>query len=136
MEDKFQFKGRVTYQKIVKAQDPTLVLFKLKLIDHDHYNSMPTSPTSSDFHSQLIEDSKAIQKDLSSKIDSSKEFSALIARKPLTFLLEVSIDDIIIIYGHFNHKEQFITEKYLVVNKQKPAATPPHLTYPTKKDKH
>ncbi|MGX7109206.1 hypothetical protein [Facklamia miroungae] len=86
MSEKFQYKGQVSYQKIIKASDPTLVLFKLKLIDH------PLNPTN------LI----------------GKEFTALIARKALTFMFEVIIGDYILIYGHFNAKNQFITEKYLI----------------------
>ncbi|MCR8969503.1 hypothetical protein [Facklamia sp. 7083-14-GEN3] len=86
MADKFQYKGIVIYQKIIKASDPTLVLFKLKLIKH------PLNPI------ELI----------------NQEFTALIARKSLTFMYEVMLGDQILIYGHFNNKKQFITEKYLI----------------------
>ncbi|MBG9980834.1 hypothetical protein HZY91_07815 [Facklamia sp. DSM 111018] len=91
MEEKVQFKGQVTYQKIIKASQPTLVLFKLKLLDH------PLNPP------LLI----------------GQEITAIIARKALTFMLDVSKDDQIVIFGHYNQRKQLIIEKYLIESKSK-----------------
>lgn len=90
MTQKQQFKGIVTSQKLIKASDPTLVLFKLNLID------CPMNPKHL-IHQDLV---------------------AIIARNPLTFLLEVQLYDRIIIYGHFNQRKQFVTERYLIEKHQ------------------
>lgn len=87
--EKYQFKGWVSQQKIIKAQDPTLVLFKIRLVNH------PINPNH--------------------QID--QEMTSLIAKQALTFLLQVQVGDLVIIYGHYNNKGQFITEKYLVQEK-------------------
>ena len=42
---------------------------------------------------------------------------AIFARKALTFMLEVQVGDIISIYGHYNQRQQFIIEKYLIKQK-------------------
>lgn len=106
MTEKQQFKGIVTSQKIIKASDPTLVLFKLKLIDSS------------------INPKSLIQ----------KEIVALIVRRPLTFLLEVQPNDLIIIYGHFNQRKQFIVERYLIQNHQTQKTQKIVQRYPKRKE--
>lgn len=132
MAKKSQFKGQVTYQKIIKAEDPTLVLFKLALINSNDTEIPPDLPTNSLQGNPLIE-KPLTNKENDTDILTSEEFTALIARKPLTFLLEVGIGDIIIIYGHFNYKKQFITEKYLIQFKENNTTIPAHLIYPQQK---
>lgn len=74
------FTGKVISQKIIQADNPTMILIKL-LLDND------------------------------------TEMLAIFARKALTFMLEVQVGDIISIYGHYNQRQQFIIEKYLIKQK-------------------
>lgn len=93
-----QFRGIVSYQKIIHPEQPTMVLIKLKL-DNDHV------------------------------------MNAIIARHALTFLLDVEVDDEITILGHYNHRKQFIIEKYLINHKRTHSNAQPRkpLQYPSKK---
>lgn len=106
MEEKIQFKGYVTYQKIIKASEPTLVLFKLELFDH------PLNPSSL----------------------RGQEITAIIAKKALTFMLEVSKGDQIVIFGHYNQRKQLIVEKYLIEIKTKTEAVNHIRKYPKRKE--
>ncbi|WP_185150152.1 hypothetical protein [Fundicoccus ignavus] len=74
------FTGKVISQKIIQADNPTMILIKLML-------------------------------------DNDTEMLAIFARKALTFMLEVQVGDIISIYGHYNQRQQFIIEKYLIKQK-------------------
>lgn len=71
-------------------------------------------------------------------LDSQQEISAIIAKNTLTFMLDVQIEDIIHVYGHFNDRQQFIIEKYLNSNKihNHHLNLPKHLAYPHKKESH
>ena len=85
-QKKIQYKGQVIKYKLVQAQDPSLVVFKLKLIDH------PLNPT------DLVH----------------QDINCLITYRALSFILRVHIGDIIVIYGHYNQRKQFIVQRYLV----------------------
>lgn len=96
METKHErFEGRVIQQKIIQADNPTMVLIKLRLKDET-------------------------------------DMLAILARHALTFLLEVEPGDLLAIYGHYNHRKQFIIEKYLLKQKDHPALPDEkaHLRYP------
>lgn len=62
--------------------------------------------------------------------------NCLIAKRALTFMMEVVDGDEIMVYGHFNPKKQFVIERYLTKSKHDPQGEflPPHLRYPRKKD--
>lgn len=93
-----RFQGHVTQQKIIQAQNPTMVLIKLRLANDN-------------------------------------EMVAILARHALTFMLEVQVGDLIMIYGHYNQRKQFIIEKYLLKHKVQPESkdTQSHLRYPKQK---
>lgn len=93
-----RFQGHVIQQKIIQADNPTMVLIKLRLED-------------------------------------GKEKIAILARHALTFMFEVQVGDFLMIYGHYNHRQQFIIEKYLLKHKEHLHNSKPegHLRYPSKK---
>lgn len=90
---KIQYKGQVINYKLVQGQGTSMVVFKLKLIDH------PLNPT------DLVH----------------QDINCLIAYRALSFILKVHIGDIIVIYGHYNQRKQFIVQRYLV---ERAAPTP------------
>lgn len=62
------------------------------------------------------------------------EMLAIIAKHALTFMLEVQIGDLLAIYGHYNHRQQFIIEKYLITQSDKhDEVESSHLRYPKQK---
>lgn len=69
--------------------------------------------------------------------DNNKIIKALVAKNALTFLMDVQEGDTITIYGHYNHRKQFIVDKYLSAFRERHRQlkdTPSHLSYPPKKD--
>lgn len=62
--------------------------------------------------------------------------NCLLAKRALTFMMEVIEGDQIAVFGHFNSKKQFVIERYLTQSKHDPLGEflPPHLRYPRKKD--
>ncbi|MGO4927035.1 hypothetical protein ACTQ45_00250 [Fundicoccus sp. Sow4_D5] len=93
-----RFQGHIIQQKIIQADNPTMVLIKLRL-------------------------------------DDESEMVAILARHALTFMLEVQVGDLLSIYGHYNHRKQFIIEKYLLKQKINLDHTDAkgHLHYPKQK---
>lgn len=66
-------------------------------------------------------------------ITDSKIIHALIAKHPLQFMLDIAEEDIIVIYGYYNTRNQFIVEKYLIQEKKHALINhPAHLQYPKK----
>ena len=63
--------------------------------------------------------------------------NAIIAKNALTFILDVQINDTISIFGHYNHRKQFVVERYLnprsEINRQC-KDWPNHLYYPKRKE--
>lgn len=60
----------------------------------------------------------------------------LVAKQPLQFMLDVSEEDLICVYGYYNTRNQFIVEKYLMQEKVHTLKNyPDHLQYPKKKNK-
>lgn len=49
--------------------------------------------------------------------DDQEIIHAIIARNTLTFMLEVAAQDRLTIFGHFNARQQFVIEKYLIHSK-------------------
>lgn len=69
-------------------------------------------------------------------LSNRETINALIGRKALSFLLDVQEGDQVAIFGHYNHKQQFIIEKYLNAkshSNQRPDL-PSHLHYPHRKE--
>ncbi|MDO4432913.1 MAG: hypothetical protein Q4B80_06300 [Aerococcaceae bacterium] len=56
----------------------------------------------------------------------------LIAKKALTFLLEVQENDSLSVFGHYNARQQFVVDRYWVKSHAH-ADLPSHLRYPTTK---
>lgn len=66
-------------------------------------------------------------------VSDAKLIHALIAKQPLQFMLDVAEEDIIVVYGHYNSRNQFIVEKYLMQEKKHSLRNyPAHLHYPKK----
>lgn len=89
------FTGKVISQKIIQADNPTMILIKLML-------------------------------------NNDTEILAIFARKALSFILDVQVGDIISIYGHYNKRQQFIIEKYLIKQKMTQTNEQP-FNYPKQK---
>lgn len=68
--------------------------------------------------------------------EEGKHVRCLIARKALTFLMEVQEGDDVNFFGHYNQRGQFVIQKYLNAHKHHPLdlPLPPHLKYPHRKE--
>lgn len=104
--EKIQFKGYLESAKVVRADDPCLVVAKIN-VSHPDPNH------------RVLKDTR---------------INLLIARDPLTFLLKVGPGDLIHVLGHFNNRHQFVLEKYLIQEKNAVEIDPRLTGYPSKKD--
>lgn len=68
------------------------------------------------------------------EVEQSQVVKAIIAKEALSFLYEVQQGDRIAVYGHYNDRQQFVIERYLTPNKNRPSSDlPDHLSYPPRK---
>lgn len=104
--EKIQFKGYLESAKVIKAEDPCLVIAKLIVSQADPHH----------------------------RVNQDSTINVLIAREPLSFLLKVGPGDLIHILGHFNERHQLVLEKYLIQEKNAVEIDPRLTGYPPKKE--
>lgn len=102
--DKFSYQGRVLQTRLIKAEDPTLAYVQVE-VEFGHPGQA-----------------------------GPQTINCLMARKALSFLMRVQEGTRLKIYGHYNHRQQFIIESYQVLERTpEDHPLPPHLFYPKRK---